>query len=129
MTASGAVRGTVGGPPPRPASAGRGPENAAARQARERLERQRRTRTAQLLIIEHEAEKRFGRNARESVLARCDTLRLTLREIEAALGRVDAGTYGRCEDCGEPIGRARLEILPYARRCVMCQQRRRQPGP
>ncbi|GAA4084743.1 TraR/DksA family transcriptional regulator [Actinomadura miaoliensis] len=130
MTVSGAARGTAGGPSPaRSVPAGRGPDEAAARQARERLERQRRTRTAQLVIIEHETETRGDRAALEPALARCATLRQALRDIEAALARVDAGTYGLCEDCGEPISQARLEILPHARRCVLCQQRRHQTGP
>jgi RNA polymerase-binding protein DksA len=43
-----------------------------------------------------------------------------LRDIDASLARLDAGTYGRCEVCGEPIGRARLEARPYARTCIRC---------
>ena len=41
-----------------------------------------------------------------------------LLEVDAALERVAAGTYGRCEVCGEPIPTARLEARPTARRCV-----------
>ncbi len=52
------------------------------------------------------------------------TQRLTLREIEAALARVDSGTYGRCEACGEPIIAERLEVLPHTRYCVQCQPSR-----
>lgn len=44
-----------------------------------------------------------------------------LAEIDAGLARLAAGTYGRCEDCGGPIGRARLEAIPEATRCVTCQ--------
>ncbi|GIX47223.1 MAG: molecular chaperone DnaK [Candidatus Tectimicrobiota bacterium] len=43
-------------------------------------------------------------------------------EIQAALARLEAGTYGRCEACGKEIPRARLEVLPTARRCVRCQE-------
>jgi DnaK suppressor protein len=39
-------------------------------------------------------------------------------EIEAALGRIDAGTYGRCIDCGKEIPEGRLEIKPEAARCM-----------
>lgn len=42
-------------------------------------------------------------------------------EIDAALGRVDAGTYGVCEACGQPIPQARLEALPEATLCVGCK--------
>ncbi|MGO1318230.1 MAG: TraR/DksA family transcriptional regulator [Cellulomonadaceae bacterium] len=45
-------------------------------------------------------------------------------EAEAALERLEAGTYGVCEVCGEPIGAARLEARPAARRCVRCAARR-----
>jgi DnaK suppressor protein len=49
-------------------------------------------------------------------------VRQTLRQIEAALGRMEAGTYGRCEGCGARLPLARLEALPYARWCVTCAQ-------
>jgi RNA polymerase-binding transcription factor DksA len=43
-----------------------------------------------------------------------------LREIEAAVARLDAGTYGTCERCGAPIGDGRLEARPVARSCIRC---------
>jgi len=42
-------------------------------------------------------------------------------EIEAALTRIDEGSYGRCEQCEEPIGMRRLEAVPSARRCFTCE--------
>jgi len=42
-------------------------------------------------------------------------------EIEAALKRIDDGTYGTCVSCGAPIPFERLEIVPGAERCVTCQ--------
>jgi DnaK suppressor protein len=44
-----------------------------------------------------------------------------IRALEAALGRLAAGTYGRCEDCGTDIPVARLRAQPAAVRCVACQ--------
>jgi DnaK suppressor protein len=41
-----------------------------------------------------------------------------LTEIDAALQRIEDGTYGTCEACGEPIGEDRLEALPWARLCI-----------
>lgn len=41
-----------------------------------------------------------------------------LDEIDAALARLDEGTYGVCETCGRPIGEARLDALPAARFCI-----------
>ena len=45
-------------------------------------------------------------------------LRNELEEVERALAKLDDGTYGRCETCGEPIGPARLEAMPAARFCI-----------
>ena len=41
-----------------------------------------------------------------------------LRDVERALGKLDEGTYGTCDVCGEPIGDERLEAIPWAVRCV-----------
>src|SRR4030042_538640 len=46
-----------------------------------------------------------------------------LRQIDQALERVEEGTYGRCEGCGEEIDKRRLEILPSASHCIQCQRR------
>ena len=42
-------------------------------------------------------------------------------EIDHALTKMDAGTYGVCERCGNPIPKARLKALPYATLCVACK--------
>jgi RNA polymerase-binding transcription factor DksA len=51
-----------------------------------------------------------------------------LAEIERALKKFDTGTYGICEDTGEPIPEARLEALPYARYTVKAQEKREAMG-
>lgn len=43
-----------------------------------------------------------------------------LDDIEAAIKRIDDGSYGLCLDCGKAIPRKRLEVLPFARRCLAC---------
>jgi RNA polymerase-binding transcription factor DksA len=53
------------------------------------------------------------------------TLRDTLNEIDDALGKLEAGTYGLCESCGAPIPEARLEAMPSARLCIACASKRR----
>lgn len=45
-----------------------------------------------------------------------------LRQIEEALANMKKGRYGVCESCGEGIPLARLQALPYAKRCVNCQR-------
>jgi len=44
-------------------------------------------------------------------------------QVEAALARIDAGTFGTCVDCGQPIPDARLEVRPEAARCVADQEK------
>ena len=46
-----------------------------------------------------------------------------LAAIDAALERLDAGTYGICTTCGKPIGDDRLEAIPYAAQCIACRSR------
>lgn len=58
---------------------------------------------------------------REKNISLLETFEDELREIEAALARIEAGTYGSCERCRAPIGRARLEAVPHARFCVVHQ--------
>ena len=45
-----------------------------------------------------------------------------LKAIEAALGRIEAGTYGTCQRCGREIAPERLEALPYAELCIDCKR-------
>ena len=45
-------------------------------------------------------------------------LQEALDEVEAAIVRLEAGNYGHCEGCGQPIGTARLEAMPAARFCI-----------
>jgi RNA polymerase-binding transcription factor len=44
-------------------------------------------------------------------------------QIDEALRRLDEGTYGVCEDCSREINEARLQAIPFARRCLECQQK------
>src|SRR5215210_8464614 len=45
-----------------------------------------------------------------------------LELVDAALARIDAGTFGRCASCGNAIAPARLEALPWAALCIDCQR-------
>lgn len=46
-----------------------------------------------------------------------------IAEINAALERIEQGSFGRCEACGKEIARQRLQALPYARHCIGCVKR------
>jgi DnaK suppressor protein len=58
---------------------------------------------------------------RERVQAAEGLVEADLREVHAALERLEAGTYGTCERCGRPIADARLEAMPAARHCIECR--------
>jgi DnaK suppressor protein len=60
---------------------------------------------------------------REHELALNQNAQDLLDQGERALARIDAGTYGVCESCGKPIGKARLLAFPRAILCVACKQR------
>jgi DnaK suppressor protein len=60
---------------------------------------------------------------REHELALTHNARDLLVQNDRALARIDSGTYGTCDSCGEPIGKARLQAFPRATLCVTCKQR------
>jgi DnaK suppressor protein len=60
---------------------------------------------------------------REQELAATHHAKELLEQNERALARITAGTYGVCESCGKPIGKARLQAFPRATLCVACKQR------
>lgn len=60
---------------------------------------------------------------REHDLALTYTARELLAQADHALARMTDGSYGTCESCGEPIGKARLRAFPRAVLCVTCKQR------
>ncbi len=51
-----------------------------------------------------------------------DQQKKELNEIEIALDKIDKGTYGICEMCEEPIGKARLAVKNFARYCITCRE-------
>jgi RNA polymerase-binding protein DksA len=60
---------------------------------------------------------------REHEMALAHNAREMLEQTERALHRLDAGTYGLCESCGNPIGKARMQAFPRATLCVECKQK------
>ena len=61
---------------------------------------------------------------RGEVEALAGNLRESLNDVEAALVKLDNGTFGACESCGQPISPDRLEAKPAARLCMDCASRR-----
>ena len=62
--------------------------------------------------FEREHEISLVYNARDMVM-----------QTEHALDRITAGSYGKCEDCGNAIGKARLQVFPRATLCMICKQK------
>lgn len=60
---------------------------------------------------------------RDQELGVVNNEREMLAQIERALGRIDDGSYGVCESCGDPIGKGRLMAFPRATKCMACKQR------
>jgi DnaK suppressor protein len=61
---------------------------------------------------------------RLSQVAVHDKLQITLADVDRATAKLEGGSYGRCDACGEPIGNERLEALPWAVLCVRDAARR-----
>jgi DnaK suppressor protein len=55
-------------------------------------------------------------------------MRANLKEVEEALSRIEKNHYGKCLHCGEDISPKRLEVLPFARFCVPCQEKMESKG-
>ena len=69
---------------------------------------------------EHDPEGATIAFERSQLAALVGQVRERLAEVDAALARLEAGTYGVCEVCGRPIAEARLEVRPTARTCIAC---------
>jgi RNA polymerase-binding transcription factor DksA len=74
----------------------------------------------ELAELEEDRAERMATMDPETLTAYDVGLRDAVRD---ALAKLTSGTYGNCETCHDPIPAARLEAVPYARRCVACQQR------
>ena len=70
------------------------------------------------VVDEHQADIGTETFEREKDLSIVESVRAGIEDIDRALERLDAGTYGSCEVCHQPIGDDRLEAVPAARFCV-----------
>src|SRR5215469_4563147 len=69
---------------------------------------------------EHDPEGATVAYEREHVAALLDQTRDQVSRVDAALRRLDEGTYGRCERCGQAIAPGRLQARPTATMCIAC---------
>jgi DnaK suppressor protein len=74
--------------------------------------------------------KRIGDGMTEAVeristTAAARSIAASIADIDRALAKLDDGTYGRCDQCGQAISGQRMEAVPWASRCVTCSARRR----
>ncbi len=95
----------------------------------ERLREEARSIEAQLKAGEGDMDEGFADTAqatagRSEMMALEEQLTTTRSEVEAALDRLEDGTYGRCEACRADIPIERLEAVPTASLCVTCKQER-----
>ena len=82
------------------------------------------------LVVEGPGQMTYGSQAAAAThvfeqqrdLALRDRAAQHLAAVDAAIARLDAGAYGRCESCGKPIPAERLEALPSAALCIDCQR-------
>ena len=63
----------------------------------------------------------------DEMIALGERSRQQMQEIQAALARIEDGTYGDCTRCGEPINPKRLQTLPTTRFCIRCQEQLETP--
>jgi RNA polymerase-binding transcription factor DksA len=59
----------------------------------------------------------------EFTLGLIENEQATLEQVQDALNRLDAGTFGRCQECGGGIAKPRLQALPYTKHCIECARK------
>jgi DnaK suppressor protein len=69
-----------------------------------------------------EFEQILLKDEREFAMLSIDRDTQVLRQVRSALARIEDGTFGVCEECDREIPAKRLDAVPWARRCVSCQE-------
>ena len=123
---------------PRPMARSKAPTKTQLRSIRDGLMAERASLLAQVQGLDAEADVNNWRDGgfdddpadsgsasfeRETAQSLSRHARKLLEQIDDALRRMDAGSYGRCERCGDWIEPARLEAIPYAQLCMDCKRR------
>jgi len=68
------------------------------------------------------SDRSHSTEERSRIIATTRALRANLRDVERAQARVDDGTYGTCERCGNGVGDERLDAMPWALLCIDCKK-------
>jgi len=68
------------------------------------------------------SDRSHSTEERARVIAVVRALRSNLHDVDRALAKIPAGTYGTCERCGQPIAEERLEAIPWAMLCIDCKR-------
>ena len=76
--------------------------------------------------VEDRAERASDDSCEEMTIGLVENAGARLGEINAALERIDDGTFGSCEECGQEISSDRLQTVPFARQCVACARKAQQ---
>ena len=69
------------------------------------------------------SDRSHSTEERSRLIALVRALRSNLADVQRALAKIESGTYGICERCGQPIAPERLEALPWATLCIDCKQK------
>jgi RNA polymerase-binding protein DksA len=77
---------------------------------------------------EHDPEGATIAFERAQIMSLLEQARDHLADLDQAIRRIEAGTYGRCEECGQPITAQRLAARPAARTCIGCAARPGRPS-
>jgi DnaK suppressor protein len=68
------------------------------------------------------SDRSHSTEERARVIAVVRALRSNLHDVDRALAKIAAGTYGTCERCGDPIAEERLDAIPWAILCIDCKK-------
>ena len=72
--------------------------------------------------VQDEGDRASSAHAREFIFSLSETERQQLQLVEEALERIPEGNFGLCRECGDPIDSKRLQAVPWAERCLKCQE-------
>ena len=70
-----------------------------------------------------EADMAATAQAKERSMWLANDQKQRLAQIDQALARIAAGTYGICDNCGQPIAQERMQVVPHATFCIQCQSK------